>query len=180
MSSLHTANLCSLHHFSGIVLPVMNSSCESWVDILAFVGNPRERIQVFNERKALAVIYFVDTFHELENTIISELLEFFQALRNSEFCQKLICDFMMHFPQLFVWQITFTLILRYEPSQPQILLVSNPSISLWLTVYIFTDSVYDYVAEKFAFLFIENGGNWSIYVWFSQLHYCFNTGFMKY
>lgn len=43
------------------------------------------------------------------------------------------------FPQLFVWQIAFTLILRYEPSQPQILLVSNPFISLWLTVYILTD-----------------------------------------
>lgn len=57
------------------------------------------------------------------------------------------------FSQLFVWQITFTLILRYEPSQPQILLVSNPSISLWLTVYILTDSVCDYVAEKFAFFY---------------------------
>lgn len=67
------------------------------VDILTSVGNTRETSQAFNVHKALAVIYFVDTFYELENTLISELLECFQALTNSGFCQQLICDFMVHF-----------------------------------------------------------------------------------
>lgn len=138
MSSLHVANLCSLHPFSGIVLPVWWIAVLR-VDILTSLGNTREIIQVFHGLKALAVIYFVQTFYELENTLISELLKCFQALTEFEYCQKLIWvlnDFMMHFSSTITWQITFTLILSYEPSQSQILLVTIHFIMVHCCLYI--------------------------------------------